>query len=55
MFVFHHYQIKQKVYGVSNLDENKNYNDHVEYITNRNRDLDRFIKLKNMIFDNYEN
>jgi len=37
------------------LDENKNYDEHIEYITNRNRNLDRFIKLKDMIFNNYEN
>ena len=37
------------------LDENKSYKHHVEYVTNRDRNLDRFIKLKDMIFDNYEN
>ena len=37
------------------LDKNKDYNQHVEYITNRNRNLDKFIQLKDMIFDNYEN
>ena len=37
------------------LDKNKNYFQHVEYITNRNRNLNTFIELKDMIFDNYEN
>jgi len=44
----------QGLWGIK-LDENKSYKQHVEYVTNRNRNLDRFIKLKDMIFDNYEN
>lgn len=36
------------------LDENKSFDQHVEYITNRSRSLGDFIKLKDMIFDNYE-
>ncbi len=36
------------------FDENKSYNQHVEYITNRSRSLENFITLKDMIFDNYE-
>ena len=31
------------------LDETKNNFEHVEYVTNRRRDLDRFNKLINMI------
>ena len=36
MFVFHHYQINKENIILYNPDENKNYNEHVEYITNRN-------------------
>ena len=37
------------------LDENKNDFEHVEYVTNRKRDLDRFDVLINMVSGKYEN
>ena len=37
------------------LDKTKNNFEHVEYVTNRKRDLDRFSKLFNMIMGTYEN
>ncbi len=37
------------------LDENKNNFEHVEYVTNRKRDLDRFNILINMVSGTYEN
>ena len=37
------------------LDENKNDFEHVEYVTNRKRDLDRFSILFNMIMGTFEN
>ena len=37
------------------LDENKNDFEHVEYVTNRKRDLDRFNILINMVSGTYEN
>ena len=37
------------------LDENKNDFEHVEYVTNRKRDLDRFNILFNMVSGTHEN
>lgn len=37
------------------LDENKNDSEHVEYVTNRKRDLDRFNILINMVSGTHEN
>ena len=37
------------------LDENKKDSEHVEYVTNRKRDLDRFNILINMVSGTYEN
>ena len=37
------------------LDETKNDFEHVEYVTNRKRDLDRFIILINMVSGTHEN
>ena len=37
------------------LDENKKDSEHVEYVTNRKRDLDRFNILINMVSGTHEN
>lgn len=36
------------------VDENKSFNEHVEYVTNRKRDISGFLILFEMIFDEYE-
>ena len=36
------------------LNETKSKDEHVDYVTNRNRDINRFIILLKMIFDKYE-
>ena len=47
------YQV-EGLWGIK-LDKTKNNNEHVEYVTNRKRDLDRFITLIDMISGMHEN
>ena len=42
------------LWGVK-LNRNKNSNEHIEYITNRRNDSERYKDLINMIFNRYEN